>query len=268
MVKPEKFLRRYNMSNHKDSLVKVLEYLVNEEREKAADLLHTVFVEKAKNHWASLTESDESVEEDIQEEDLDETIDLDDVEEAIDNYDAEDDFLSDIETAEEEIDSEEIYDNEDMDDAENELAMDMEVDMDDDMDDDMGDDDAEEDSDAEEALANVEDAIAELRAAFADIMGDDMGDDDDEDEDDDMEVEGLGEGAELKAVSAKMTNGEDSGAKSPVKAAGNEMGKPHPTDTTVENGGKAPAAKPMNVKGPQDHGARMSAAPAPKREMK
>lgn len=254
------------MSNHKDSLVKVLEYLVNEEREKAADLLHTVFVEKAKNHWASLTESDESVEEDIQEEDLDETIDLDEdeVEEAIDNYDAEDDFLSDIETAEEEIESEEIYDNEDMDDAENELAMDMEVDMDDD----MGDDDAEEDddSDAEEALANVEDAIAELRAAFADIMGDDM--DDEDDEDDDMEVEGLGEGAELKAVSAKMTNGEDSGAKSPVKAAGNEMGKPHPTDTTVENGGKAPAAKPMNVKGPQDHGAKMSAAPAPKREMK
>lgn len=262
MVKPEKFLRRYNMSNHKDSLVKVLEYLVNEEREKAADLLHTVFVEKAKNHWASLTESDESVEEDIQEEDLDETIDLDEdeVEEAIDNYDAEDDFLSDIETAEEEIDSEEIYDNEDMDDAENELAMDMEVDMDDDM------DDEDDDSDAEEALANVEDAIAELRAAFADIMGDDM--DDEDDEDDDMEVEGLGEGAELKAVSAKMTNGEDSGAKSPVKAAGNEMGKPHPTDTTVENGGKAPAAKPMNVKGPQDHGAKMSAAPAPKREMK
>ena len=57
------------MSNHKDSLVKVLEYLVNEEREKASDLLHDIFVEKAKNHWAALSESDESVEEDIQEED-------------------------------------------------------------------------------------------------------------------------------------------------------------------------------------------------------
>lgn len=257
------------MSNHKDSLVKVLEYLVNEEREKAADLLHNVFVEKAKNHWASLTESDESVEEDIQDEDLDETIDLDDVEEAIDNYDAEDDFLSDIESAEDEIDSEEIYDAEDMDDAEDELSMDMEVDMDSgdmDMDDDM--DNEDDDSDAEEALANVEDAIAELRAAFADIMGDDMGDDiDDEDDEDDMTVKGLGEGAELKAVNAKMSNGEDSGAKSPVKAAGNDMGgKPHPTDTTVENGGKAPAAKPMNVKGPQDHGAKMSAAPKAKSE--
>lgn len=253
------------MSNHKDSLVKVLEYLVNEEREKAADLLHSVFVEKAKNHWASLTESDESVEEDIHDEDLDETIDLDDVEEAIDNYDAETDFLDDIETSEEEIDSEEIYDNEEMDDAEDELSMDMEVDMGDDMDDDM--DDEDDDADAEEALANVEDAIAELRAAFADIMGGDM-DDDMDDEDDETKVEGLGEGAELKPAKATMSNGEDKGAKSPVKAASNEMGKPHPTDTAVETGGKAPAAKPMGVKGPQDHGAKLSTAPAPKREMK
>jgi len=44
------------MSEHKESLVKVLEYLVNDEQDKAADLLHTVFVEKAKNHWASITE--------------------------------------------------------------------------------------------------------------------------------------------------------------------------------------------------------------------
>ena len=93
------------MSNHKNSLVKVLEYLVNDEREKAADLLHNVFVEKAKNHWAAITESDEVVEDDIQDEDLDETIDV---------SDEEDDFLNDIETAEEEIDQEEIFDDEDM----------------------------------------------------------------------------------------------------------------------------------------------------------
>ena len=94
------------MSNHKDSLVKVLEYLVNEDREKASDLLHDVFVEKAKNHWASLSESDESVEEDIQDEDLDETYE---VEEGINNFDAEEDFLDDIETAENEIEAEEVY---------------------------------------------------------------------------------------------------------------------------------------------------------------
>ena len=42
------------MKSHKNSLVKVLEYLVNEEREKASELLHTIFVEKAKNHWSRM----------------------------------------------------------------------------------------------------------------------------------------------------------------------------------------------------------------------
>ena len=53
------------MSEHKESLVKVLEYLVNDEQDKAADLLHDVFVEKAKTHWASITEDDEIVEDEF-----------------------------------------------------------------------------------------------------------------------------------------------------------------------------------------------------------
>ena len=65
------------MSVHKESLVKVLEYIVNDEQDKAADLLHNVFVEKAKSHWSSLQENDEIVEDEIADEDLDETIDLD-----------------------------------------------------------------------------------------------------------------------------------------------------------------------------------------------
>ena len=249
------------MSNHKDSLVKVLEYLVNEEREKASDLLHTIFVEKAKDQWAAITESDEIVEDDIQEEDLDETIDIDEeeVEESIDAFDAEDDFLNDIESAEDEIDSEEIYDDEDMDDED--AVMDLSVDM--------GDEgEGEETADAEEALGNVEDAIAELRAAFADLMGHEEGEDEGEDDDMDMEpemepeMEGLGEGAELKAVNVTMSGDED-GKASPVKDAGNEHDvKPHPTDTTVESGGKAPAAKDMGVRGPQEAGD-LSAAPKP-----
>ena len=261
------------MSNHRDSLVKVLEYLVNEEREKAADLLHDVFVEKAKNHWAALSENDESVEEDIQEEDLDETYDVE-VEEAIDSYDAEEDFLDDIESAEDEIDAEEVFGE---DEHEDDAEMDLEVSMDDEGE---GEEEAPE---AEEAMANVEDAIAELRAAFADLMGDNEPGDEESDmepemeedyafesEEDDDEVEAVEEAADLKSVSVSMPNGEDSGAKSPVKDAGNKHeGKPHPTDTKVENGGKAPAAKNMGVRGPQEAGkSTLSAAPAPKREMK
>jgi hypothetical protein len=248
------------MSNHKNSLVKVLEYLVNDEREKAADLLHNVFVEKAKNHWAAITESDEVVEDDIQDEDLDETIDV---------SDEEDDFLNDIESAEEEIDQEEIFDDEDMpgeEDYGDEEDMDMSMDMGD-----ISGDDEDMDMDApdpEEALTNVEDAIAELRAAFADLMGDDS-EDMDMDNEEEPEMEGFGESVALKSVTANMADGSDKSAKSPVGKGGKGPtdAKPHPTDTKVEAGGKAPSAKPMNVKGPEA-GAKLSAAPAPKREMK
>jgi hypothetical protein len=264
------------MSNHKDSLVKVLEYLVNEEREKASDLLHDVFVEKAKNHWASLTESDESVEEDIQEDDLDETYDVDEdsVEEGIDSYDAEEDFLSDIESAEDEIDSEEIYDDEDM--GDDEAAMDLAVSMDDG----EGEIEADEAPEAEEALANVEDAIEELRAAFADLMGDEAEEGDDEGEEamepemepemeEEVAYEAVEEGAELKAVNVSMPNGEDGGAKSPVGPGDKSLGEGNPVDIagSEEKGGTAPAAKDMGVTGPQEAGD-PKPAPAPKREMK
>ena len=258
------------MSNHKDSLVKVLEYLVNEDREKASDLLHDVFVEKAKNHWASLSESDESVEEDIQDEDLDETYEVD---EAIDNYDAEEDFLDDIETAENEIEAEEVYgedeDGDDMDMDAEAPEMDMDMDMDD-----AGEEDP---AEPEEALANVEDAIAELRAAFADMMDDEPAEEPEmeemaafeSDDSDDEEVEAVEEGATMSAVNVSHTAGDD-GAHSPVGPGDSSMSDAKPVDIAgdaMEAGGKAPAAKDMGVTGPQEAGS-PTPAPAPKREMK
>jgi hypothetical protein len=257
------------MSNHKDSLVKVLEYLVNEDREKASDLLHDVFVEKAKNHWASLSESDESVEEDIQDEDLDETYE---VEEGINNFDAEEDFLDDIETAEDEIEAEEVYGEDDDQEGEEEapeMGMDMEVDMD------SGEE--EDAAEPEEALANVEDAIAELRAAFADMMDDEPAEEPEmeeevafeSDDSDDEEVEAVEEGATMSAVSVSHTDGSDN-SKSPVGPGDSSMSPSKPVDIaggTVEAGGKAPAAKDMGVTGPQEAGS-PTPAPAPKREMK
>ena len=257
------------MSSHKDSLVKVLEYLVNEDREKASDLLHDVFVEKAKNHWASLSESDESVEEDIQDEDLDETYE---VEEGINNFDAEEDFLDDIETAENEIEAEEVYGEDDDQEGEEEapeMGMDMEVDMD------SGEE--EDAAEPEEALANVEDAIAELRAAFADMMDDEPAEEPEmeeevafeSDDSDDEEVEAVEEGATMSAVSVSHTDGSDN-SKSPVGPGDSSMSPSKPVDIaggTVEAGGKAPAAKDMGVTGPQEAGS-PTPAPAPKREMK
>lgn len=251
------------MSEHKESLVKVLEYLVNDEQDKAADLLHNVFVEKAKNHWSSITEDDEVVEDEIQEDDLDETIDLDEadddsedeVEEAIDVSDDEEDFLSDIETAEEEINDEEIMDDEDMSDddmAEPEMDLSMEMDPE-------AEEGEEEPADAEEAMDNVEDAIAELRAAFADMM-----DDDDEPEMEES-FDHMEEGATMSAVNVSHSDSSDKA--SPV--AGNAKA---PTGATAhaigggdEKGRPAPTAKDMGVDGPQEAGS-LSAAPAAKSE--
>ena len=255
------------MSEHKESLVKVLEYLVNDEQDKAADLLHNVFVEKAKNHWASITEDDEVVEDEIQEEDLDETIDLDEadddsedeeVEEAIDASDDEEDFLDDIETAEEEIEDEEIMDDEDMDDEEMaEPEMDLSMDMEPEAEE--GDDAA----DAEEAMDNVEDAIAELRAAFADMMGDEEAE---EEPAMDMEsVEPMEEGATMTAVNVSHSDSSDKASPVASNAKAPNDAKAHAIGGGDEKGRPAPTAKDMGVDGPQEAGD-LSAAPAAKSE--
>jgi len=130
----------------RDKLEQVLEMLVNEENDKASDLLHDVFVEKAKNIYAELVEADESVEEDV-------TEDF--------GGDPEQVLADDISADSDEIEAEEMFSEEDMDadEAEEDLATDMDVD---------GEEEAE---DVESAMMNVEDAIEELRAAFAAEMG-------------------------------------------------------------------------------------------------
>ena len=98
-----------NMST-KEKLEQVLEMLVNEENDKAGELLHDVFVEKAKNIYAELVESDESVEEDVTEEV---------------GGDPEQDLADDISADQEEIEAEEMFSEEDMDDEE--AAKDLEA---------------------------------------------------------------------------------------------------------------------------------------------
>ncbi len=43
----------------RDKLEKVLEYIINEETDKASDLLHDVFVEKARGIYENLVAEDE-----------------------------------------------------------------------------------------------------------------------------------------------------------------------------------------------------------------
>jgi len=153
------------------------------------------------------------------------------------------------------IEQEEIMDDEDMDDedAEMDLAMDMEPEADDE-----GEEESPE-AEAEEAMDNVEDAIAELRAAFADMMGDD--------EEPEMEesVEPMEEGATMTAVNVSHSDNSDKASPVAGNASAPNDAKAHSAPGGEEKGRPAPAAKDMGVDGPQEAGD-LSSAPAAKSE--
>ena len=182
----------------------MLERLVNEDRAGAEELFHEIVVEKSREIYQSIIESeeeevDEAAEED--DEELDEMFGLEDFAPEADNNpmgmggDADDDMLGDI-----------GMDGDDMDD--------------------MGD----EEGDTDSRLADLEDALDELKAEFDALMSgeegddmDDMGDEEGDEEGDDMDDMGDDEGDEEKesfAFEAKKDAKKDDKKK---KSAGEEM---------------------------------------------
>jgi len=152
---------------------KMLELLVNEDKEAAQELFHEIVVEKSRDIYESLLEDDEEVDEsddeevDESDEDLDEADD-----EEVDESDEDLDENFSLDTFEVEADDEEA------DDAGDEEADDM----------DMGDEEEEgEEGDVEDRVEDLEDALDDLKAEFEKMMaGDDEGDDEGEEGDDDM----------------------------------------------------------------------------------
>lgn len=142
----------------REKLEKVLEFIINEENEKASDLLHDVFVEKARGIYEEIATEDEEIEE-ATEEEVEEAKSDDDKEdkEQVDEADIQDQFADEVETDSEMIDQEEVAEEDPMGD---EMPMD----------DEMG--DAEGEDPVEDAFMNVEDALDELKAEFAQLMGD------------------------------------------------------------------------------------------------
>ena len=142
----------------REKLEKVLGFIINEENEKASDLLHDVFVEKARGIYEEIATEDEDLEE-ATEEEVEEAKSDDDKEdkEQVDEADIQDQFADEVETDSEMIDQEEVSEEDPMAD---ELPMD----------DEMG--DAEGEDPVEDAFMNVEDALDELKAEFAQLMGD------------------------------------------------------------------------------------------------
>ena len=141
----------------REKLEKVLEFIINEENEKASDLLHDVFVEKARGIYEEIATEDEEIEE-ATEEEVEEAKSDDDKEdkEQVDEADIQDQFADEVETDSELIDQEEVAE-------EDPLADELPID-------DLGDEEGEDP--VEDAFMNVEDALDELKAEFAQLMGD------------------------------------------------------------------------------------------------
>ena len=160
----------------RDKLEKVLEYIINEETDKASDLLHDVFVEKARGIYENLVAEDEVTEDEILDENSEdvneESEQVDEASKDEDNDDKEDvdeaivknpeqDFAQEVTNAVDsdldEIESEEMYSEDEMDDEE-EMPID-----------DEGGDTG--DPEVDQAFVDAEEALDRLKAEFMELVG-------------------------------------------------------------------------------------------------
>ena len=199
----------------------MLERLVNEDKAGAEELFHEIVVEKSRDIYEGLLESDledeidETTDEEVDEtkdEEVDEATD-EEVDEAKDEEvdeanDEEVDEAKDEETNEEfDLDEFEVAEEDPTDD----MMKDMEGGDDADMDMDMDmDDEGDSDEDIEDRVVDLEDALDDLKAEFEKMMSDDdEGGDDDMDMDDEGEDDAEEESFELEATDEEVDEASD-----------------------------------------------------------
>jgi len=199
------------MSKH--TLEQVLEALINKEDDRASELLHQYFVSKGKSIYEELSQFDEAAEEELEESEEDE------LEEAIGGA-ADQSFEDEIIADEADLEDEQLFGEAEGDEdpmaadepSEDEATADLA----------MGDEAAPEDGaeeKAEGALDNFEDALADLKAAFAEIMGEPAGEEMPAEEEPKEGFEAFGESAALKAVPAPKHGDDGQNTKSPVASS-------------------------------------------------
>jgi hypothetical protein len=218
----------------------LIEYVINDDEQKARALFHDIVVGKSREIYESLMAEEEEIEE-SQDEDL---------EEGDMGGDAADDLIDDVE-AEEQDDMSMEAEGDDVED------LDVEVDGEGDMDD-MGGDDMGSDEGLEDRVMDLEDKLDELMAEFEGLMGgDDMGNGDDMGSDeggDAIEVDdteemmpemgmGMMENVSLKAAPKPVTS-EEGGVNKKSTVAAN-AGAKGPIGSTV---------KPVSTTGAEAHG--------------
>jgi hypothetical protein len=197
------------MSKH--TLEQVLEHLINKEDEKASELLHQFFVAKGKSIYEELSSLDDHIEEEIggsaQEDFQDEIIE--------DEADLEDERLF-AEAEDEEADPMAAEPSEE------EATMDLAMGTEDDAAEEEGEEEGEEEeageeeageeeSAEEEKMERVDDALAELKDLFAELMGDTS------EESVEEEMSALGENVATMEIPVTHVDGSDN-TKSPVSS--------------------------------------------------
>lgn len=233
----------------RENFEKLIEYIINDETEKAQELFHQYVVAQSREIYNELVAEDEMSDEDEDDDKMEENI--------VDEYstDETDTMMNDISADEEGMDQE----DDDMMDSDDDM-----MDGDDDMmsgDDDMM-DKGEEEAGIENRVVDLEDALDELKAEFDRLMSDEMN----MSKKNDMADEGVVREYHEK-VSVAHSDGTDSkGSKSPV-AGKNDMGG---TAKSIAQGGEekgsgAPKSGDMGVVDPRAAGktAFGKKAPAP-----
>jgi hypothetical protein len=220
----------------------LIEYVINDEEQKARALFHDIVVGKSREIYENLMAEEA-------EEDLDESKD-EDLDEGAMGGDAADDLIDDVE-AEEQDDMSMEAEGDDV--EELDVEVDGEGDMDDDHHSDVGGEE-----ELEDRVMDLEDKLDELMAEFEDLMGgDDMGDGDGFDADeggDAIEVDdteemmpemgmGMMENVSLKAAPKPVTS-EEGGVNKKSTVAAN-AGAKGPIGSTV---------KPVSTTGAEAHG--------------
>ena len=214
----------------------LLDYIVNEEMDKANELFHEIVVEKSRSIYENLI-ADEEMDESAKDEEMDEGAD-DEMDESMD--DEMDEGTEELEDSfSMEADDEEDDDGFAAGDATDDLGMDT---MDDEMDGEEGGE--------EQAMFDIKNAIEELEAAFAELeaaqggemgddeFGDEEGDEEFGDEEDDEELEmGFFEGRRLREYREAVSAGHGAEKKGAAEGgiAGANTGEKMPSGTNTKS---------------------------------
>lgn len=191
-----------------NKLEKMIEYLINEDEDKARALFHDYVIEQSRKIYESIIDEEGYEEDDFGE--FEDDIDGDERGLSFEDEDYEDDDFIGGDEQDDFVDDVEVDVEDDMGD---DLEMDMDMDMEQDVDfDDSGDlddheemhgDDSDRLADAEDAIDDLADAFEELKAEFDAMNGgeDDFESDEDEsdeDEADDDDDDEFGESVDLE----------------------------------------------------------------------